>query len=98
MQALDVIPLLKSTMPLERAQMRIRTVMSGKDTRKLRDKISKLATSVESEDWDGGQLSMVCMQYSSTGHLAPQTSGHQNSEGKKSRHLSQVNWKAESFL
>jgi ribosome maturation protein SDO1 len=63
MQALDVIPLLKSTMPLERAQMRIRAVLSGKDARKLRDKVAKLATSVESEDWDGGQLNMVCMQY-----------------------------------
>lgn len=60
-QALEVIPLLKSTMPLERAQMRIRTVLSGKDTRKLRDKISKLATSIESEDWDSGQLNMVCL-------------------------------------
>ncbi|XP_023720335.1 ribosome maturation protein SBDS isoform X2 [Cryptotermes secundus] len=57
-QALDVIPLLKSTMPLERAQMRIRAVLSGKDARKLRDKVAKLATSVESEDWDGGQLNM----------------------------------------
>jgi len=44
--------------------MRIRTVLSGKDTRKLRDKISKLATSIESEDWDSGQLNMVCMRYS----------------------------------
>ncbi|PNF20494.1 Ribosome maturation protein SBDS [Cryptotermes secundus] len=60
-QALDVIPLLKSTMPLERAQMRIRAVLSGKDARKLRDKVAKLATSVESEDWDGGQLNMVCL-------------------------------------
>jgi ribosome maturation protein SDO1 len=41
-------------------------VLSGKDARKLRDRVAKLATSVESEDWDGGQLSMVCVQsYSS---------------------------------
>jgi ribosome maturation protein SDO1 len=60
MQALEVIPLLKATMPLERAQMRIRAVLSGRDTHKLRDKIAKLATSVESEDRDGGQLNMVC--------------------------------------
>ena len=53
--------------------MRIRTVLSGKDTHKLRDKISKLATSVESEDWDSGQLNMVCMRYSSIGHPASQT-------------------------
>jgi ribosome maturation protein SDO1 len=72
MQALDVIPLLKSTMPLERAQMRMRAVLSGKDACKLRDKIAKLATRVESEDWDGGQLSMVCMQYNSIGHLVSQ--------------------------
>lgn len=56
-------------MPLERAQMRIRAVLSGKDARKLRDKVAKLATSLESEDWDGGQLNLVCMQYNSTGYL-----------------------------
>lgn len=98
MQALDVIPLLKSTMPLERAQMRIRTVISGKDARKLRDKISKLATSVESEVWDGGQLNMVCMQYRSAHHLAYNTSGYQSSQGKNICHLSQTNWKTECLL
>jgi predicted Zn-ribbon and HTH transcriptional regulator len=72
MQALDVIPLLKSTMPLERAQMRICAVLSGKDARKLRDKVAKLATSVESEDWDGGQLNLVCMQCNSIGYQASQ--------------------------
>jgi ribosome maturation protein Sdo1 len=69
MQALDVIPLLKSTMPLERAQMRIRVVLSGKDARKLRDKIAKLATSLESEDWDSGQLNLVCIQGNSMRYL-----------------------------
>ncbi|XP_021937480.1 ribosome maturation protein SBDS [Zootermopsis nevadensis] len=61
MQALDVIPLLKATMPLERAQMKIRAVLSGRDARKLRDKVAKLATSLESEDWDGGKLNLVCL-------------------------------------
>ncbi|KAJ9591724.1 hypothetical protein L9F63_001752, partial [Diploptera punctata] len=58
-QALDVIPLLKATMPLERAQMRIRVVLSGKEARKLREKVAKLATSIESDKWDEGQLNMV---------------------------------------
>lgn len=60
-QALDVIPQLKAVMPLERAQMRLRVLISGKESRKLREKIIKLATKVESENWDGGNLNLVCL-------------------------------------
>uniref|UniRef100_A0A1B6E0G9 Ribosome maturation protein SBDS n=1 Tax=Clastoptera arizonana TaxID=38151 RepID=A0A1B6E0G9_9HEMI len=60
-QALDVIPQLKETMPLERAQMRIKTICSGKEARKVREKIVKLASKVESEDWDGGNLSLIIL-------------------------------------
>ncbi|XP_063220771.1 ribosome maturation protein SBDS [Bacillus rossius redtenbacheri] len=60
-QALDVIPQLKATMPIERAQMRLRVALGGKEARKLRDKVARLATSVEAEDWSGGELSMVCL-------------------------------------
>jgi len=60
-QALTVIPQLKAIMPLERAQMRVRVVFSGKDSRKIRERLVKLTTSVESENWEGGELNMVCL-------------------------------------
>ncbi|XP_012264011.1 ribosome maturation protein SBDS [Athalia rosae] len=60
-QALDVIPQLKAVMPLERAQMRLRVLISGKEARKLREKIVKHATTVENENWDGGNLNLVCL-------------------------------------
>ncbi|CAG2055627.1 unnamed protein product [Timema podura] len=58
-QALDVIPQLKATIPLERAQMRLRVVISGKEARKLRDKVAKLTSSIETESWDSGALTLV---------------------------------------
>ncbi|XP_054264626.1 ribosome maturation protein SBDS-like [Macrosteles quadrilineatus] len=60
-QALDVIPQLKATMPLERAQMRLRIVISGKEARKLRDKVVKLTSKVENEEWTDGELNLTCL-------------------------------------
>ncbi|XP_063973932.1 ribosome maturation protein SBDS [Diachasmimorpha longicaudata] len=60
-QALEVIPQLKSVMPLERAQMRLRVVLSGKEARKLREKTVKMASKVETENWDGGTLNLTCL-------------------------------------
>ena len=60
-QALDVIPQLKAVMPLERAQMRLRVVVSDKEAKKLRDKIIKLVTKLETEEWDNGTLNLVCL-------------------------------------
>lgn len=60
-QALDVIPQLKAVMPLERAQMRLRVIVSGKEARKLRDKIAKLVKKLETEEWDNGTLNLVCL-------------------------------------
>ncbi|XP_044732981.1 ribosome maturation protein SBDS [Chrysoperla carnea] len=60
-QALDVIPQLKEVLNIERAQMRIRVTISGKEARKLRDKISKLTSKIEEEDWNSGVLNMVCL-------------------------------------
>jgi len=60
-QALDVIPQLKTVMALERAQMRLRILISGKEARKLRDKVIKLTATVETENWDSGKLDMVCL-------------------------------------
>lgn len=60
-QALDVIPMLKEAIPLERAQMRLRVVVAGKEARKLRDKLVKLTSKVECEDWESGTLNFVCL-------------------------------------
>lgn len=58
-QALDIIPQLKEVMPLERAQMRVRVLVSGKEARKLREKITKLMTKVETEEWNDGTLNLI---------------------------------------
>ncbi|XP_073971640.1 SBDS ribosome maturation factor [Rhodnius prolixus] len=61
-QTLEVIPQLKAVMPLDRAQMRLRVALSGKEARKLREKLAALTTSIESETWDsGGELQMICL-------------------------------------
>lgn len=58
-QALDAIPQLKASIPLDRAQMRLKIVLSGKESRKIREKISKLTSKIENEDWNGSQLTIV---------------------------------------
>ena len=60
-QTLDVIPQLKAVMPLERAQMRLRVLVSGKEAKKLRTKIEKLVMKLETEEWANGTLNLVCL-------------------------------------
>ncbi|CAG4988543.1 unnamed protein product [Parnassius apollo] len=60
-QALDVIQMIKKEIPLERAQMRVRISLSGKDARKVRDKAIKLAMSVEEENWESGTANIICL-------------------------------------
>ncbi|CAG9585201.1 unnamed protein product [Danaus chrysippus] len=60
-QSLDVIQLLKKEIPLERAQMRVRIQLQGKDARKIRDKVVKLVTNVEDESWDSGTANLICL-------------------------------------
>lgn len=60
-QALDVIPKLKQAIRLERAQMRVKLVLGGKDARKGRDKLQGLISTVEKEEWDSGTLNMICL-------------------------------------
>ncbi|GBP80896.1 Ribosome maturation protein SBDS [Eumeta japonica] len=60
-QALDVIQLLKKEIPLERAQMRVRILLSGKDARKTREKVIKLTTNVEEENWESGTANIICL-------------------------------------
>lgn len=59
-QALDVISQLKEVMPLERAQMRLRIVIPEKEARKLKDKIIKFITKMETEKWENG-LTIICL-------------------------------------
>lgn len=60
-QALDVIQLLKKEIPLERAQMRVRILLTGKEAKKTKDKVVKLAMSVEEENWDSGTANIICL-------------------------------------
>lgn len=60
-QALDVIPQLKTVIPLERAQMTLKITIPGKEAKKLREKVIKLAKTVESENWDNGTLHLICL-------------------------------------
>ncbi|XP_064612155.1 ribosome maturation protein SBDS-like [Liolophura sinensis] len=53
-QALEVIKQLTETetIKIQRAQMRLRIALPAKDAKKLKEKIKKLASKVESEDFD----------------------------------------------
>ncbi|KAJ2784388.1 hypothetical protein GGI15_002283, partial [Coemansia interrupta] len=61
-QALDVIKMIQEqgTMPIARAQMRIRVTMPGKDAKRIRDKLNALVGTVEDED-KGEEYELVCL-------------------------------------
>lgn len=58
-QALEVIPLLKSSIPLERANMRIKVSLMGSNAKKMKEKIVQHCVSVEEEDWNAGNLTLI---------------------------------------
>lgn len=58
-QALEAIPQLKASLPIERAQMRVKIVLFGKESRKLKGKITKLTSKVETDEWNDSQLVLV---------------------------------------
>jgi len=61
-QALEVIGLLKESLPLERAQMRLKIVCSStRDAKHVMDKIKPLCTSIEHEDWNTGCSELICL-------------------------------------
>lgn len=60
-QALDVIQMIKKEIPIERAQMRVRIILSGKEARKVRDKAIKLTAKVEEENWEAGTANIICL-------------------------------------
>lgn len=61
-QALEVIGLLKETLPLERARMRLKiSCSSTKDAKMMKEKLVPLTTSIEHDDWDTGCTSLICL-------------------------------------
>lgn len=73
-QALDVIRLLKETLPLERAHMRLKiTLASTKEAKQMQEKLNSLCTLIEHDDWNTGCTSLTCLidpgQYKSIDEL-----------------------------
>lgn len=60
-QALEVIKQLKESMEIERAQMRLRLIIPSREAKKVHEKLRPHISTVESEDWQGGDLEMVCL-------------------------------------
>lgn len=46
-------------MEIERAQMRLRLIIPSKEAKHVHEKLKASISSVESEDWQGGDLEMV---------------------------------------
>ncbi|MEQ2255504.1 hypothetical protein ILYODFUR_014529 [Ilyodon furcidens] len=59
-QALEVIRQLKETMEIQRAHMRLRLVVPGKEAKRLKEKLKPLLQVLESEEFDE-ELEMVCL-------------------------------------
>ncbi|CAB3360367.1 ribosome maturation protein SBDS [Cloeon dipterum] len=60
-QALEVIPTLKESLPLERAQMRIKLTLPSKEAKKLKEKVVACAAKIEKEDWNSDELIITCL-------------------------------------
>ncbi|TPX35689.1 hypothetical protein SmJEL517_g02015 [Synchytrium microbalum] len=61
-QALEVIKQLQEakTIPIARAQMRLRLLVPGKDGKRVKDKLAGLIASIEDEDW-GDEYELICL-------------------------------------
>lgn len=61
-QTLDVIALLKESLPLERARMRLKiTLNSTKEAKQIMEKVNPLCTSIEHDDWNTGCTTLNCL-------------------------------------
>ena len=47
-----MIRLLKDSMEIERARMRLRLTLPSREARRVREKINPLITATEAEEWD----------------------------------------------
>jgi len=60
-QALEVIKQLKESIPIARAQMRIKLFIPKEFGKKVREKLTQNIGTIESEEWDSGALDMICL-------------------------------------
>ncbi len=60
-QTIEVTSLLKKSIPLERANMRVKVAISGKDAKKMKDKLVQHCVKVEDETWNNGNLTLVAI-------------------------------------
>lgn len=60
-QALEVIQLLKESIPIERAQMKVRITVPSQSAKKAHEKLVVLIPNAEKTDWDSGNLEMACL-------------------------------------
>lgn len=60
-QALEVIPLLKQSLEIERAQMRVHISAPKDSSRRAREQLTPLLHTIETEDWDLGVLELTCL-------------------------------------
>ena len=58
--ALEVIKALKVVMPIQRAQMRLRIVISPSDSNKVKEKLADVIATTEEEGTEDGEYSLVC--------------------------------------
>uniref|UniRef100_A0A915Q4K7 Ribosome maturation protein SBDS n=1 Tax=Setaria digitata TaxID=48799 RepID=A0A915Q4K7_9BILA len=58
-QALEIIPKLRESMRIDRAEMRLRVSVEAKEAKRVHDRLKGMFTKVEVEDWDQGNLEMV---------------------------------------
>ncbi|VDD91035.1 unnamed protein product [Enterobius vermicularis] len=59
-QALEMIPKLRETMKIDRAEMRLRTSVDSKEAKKVHTKLRALFKTIEVEDWDAhGNLELI---------------------------------------
>lgn len=60
-QALEVIKLLRESIPIERAQMRIRVSVPKDAAKRAKEKLEPHLSGIENEDWDCGNLEVVSL-------------------------------------
>ena len=61
-QALEVIKGLQEKFPIERAQMTLRVLLPGKDSKAVKPHVLEHVAVLEGEDWQGETLELVGLQ------------------------------------
>lgn len=60
-QALEAIPLLKQSIPIERAQMKVRIFVPKQAAKKAHESLVAIVGTAERTEWDCGNLEMTCL-------------------------------------